>query len=106
MHAKVKNLKMKSYGMRESQIEMYLHHNVSWWSARVHRSILPPRLLYWRVRSVIAFHGDKKDALTNKPLFNNRAWMKAQNILKEALMGHCSDPPNTPMFMRQLNKHG
>ena len=32
--------------------------------------------------------------------------MKAKNILKETLMGNCSDPPNTPMFMHQLNKHG
>ena len=37
MHAKVNNLIMKNEGMSESQIEMHLCHNVSWWLARVHR---------------------------------------------------------------------
>ena len=55
---------------------------------------------------MIVFHGDKKDALTNKPLFNDRAWIKVKKILKEMLMGHCSDLPNTPMFMHQVDEYG
>ena len=51
------------------------------------------------------FYGDKKDVLNSKHIFNDRAWIKAKNTLKEMLMGHRSDSPNTTMFIHQLNKH-
>ena len=52
------------------------------------------------------FYGNKKDAFTGKPLFNDRDWIKTKNILKEILMGHFIDLPNMHMFMHKLNKHG
>ena len=59
MHTTVKNSLMNNEGMSESEIEMHLHHNLTWWSARIHRSILPPSLLHWRVRAIIVFYRDK-----------------------------------------------
>ena len=41
MHDKVKNSLMHKEGMSESGIEMHMYHNVTWWSARAHRSMLP-----------------------------------------------------------------
>ena len=55
---------------------------------------------------MFVFYGDKKDNLSRKPLFNDRVWIKAKNILKEILLGNCSDPPNTPSCMHQLNEYG
>ena len=83
-----------------------MHYNIKWLLARVHRSTLPPSSLHWGVRAVFVFYGDKKDALTGKPLFNDSSCIKAKNMLKEILLGNFIYPPNAPMCMHKLNKNG
>jgi len=39
-------------------------------------------VLFWRVRAVFAMYGDIVDSKTNKPLFNKRAWKKAQVLME------------------------
>ena len=46
------------------------------------------------------------DALTGKSIYNDRAWVKAKNTLKDILMGNDRNPPNIKMCMQQLNTHG
>jgi hypothetical protein len=41
-----------------------------------------------------------------KPLFNKEAWKKANNILKEILLGYYSDPPGVSFYRYQLNADG
>jgi hypothetical protein len=60
---------------------------------RIECIALPPRELYWWVCAVFVTFGSKIDSNTGKPLFNKAAWMKANNLLKEILLGYYSDPP-------------
>jgi hypothetical protein len=46
--------------------------------------------------------GYKKDGRTGKPLFNEKAWRKADNILKEILLGWYSDPPDWNFITTRL----
>ena len=46
------------------------------------RTIIPPSFLHWRVRAVLAVYGTKLDTDSKKPLFNERAWKKANNLLE------------------------
>ena len=55
--------------------------------------MLPPSQLYWRVRAVFEIYGPMQDQKTGKPLFGDEAWKKANGVLKEILLGHCSDHP-------------
>ena len=34
-----------------------------------------------------------QDQKTGKPLFGDEAWKKSNGVLKEILLGHCSDHP-------------
>ena len=47
-----------------------------------------------------------KDSKTGKPLFNVEAWKKADNLLKEILLGYYSDPPGVPMYTKELKPDG
>jgi hypothetical protein len=46
------------------------------------------------------------DLATKRPLFNKRAWKKANNILKEIMMGYYSDPPGFAFYSTKLDKRG
>ncbi|EJK48190.1 hypothetical protein THAOC_33036 [Thalassiosira oceanica] len=70
------------------------------------RTILRSSLLYWRVRAVFVTYGRMKDSKTGKPLFNAEAWKKADNLLKEILLGYYSDPPGVPMYTKELKPDG
>jgi hypothetical protein len=59
----------------------------------IERHAPAPRILYYRVRAVFALFGNMLDSKTKKPLFNNDAWKKANQVLKEILAGVYSDPP-------------
>lgn len=73
---------------------------------RVKRHCLPPAMLYWRVRAVFEVFGIALDAKTKKPLFNDLAWKRANNILNEILLGYYSDPPGIQLYRYQLKKDG
>jgi hypothetical protein len=68
--------------------------------------VLPPSKLYWRLRIVFALYGNKVNPKDGKPLFNDAAWKKANNVLQEVLAGHCSDPPGFDFYHQKLDAHG
>ena len=106
MLQKVKDKKKKIHNLSDDDIDSDMHFNADWWRERVFRKILPPSLLYWRVRSVYMFYGDKVDTSSKKMLFNKLAWNKANNVLQKIPDGNVSDPPNLQLYMHQLNKKG
>ena len=46
------------------------------------------------------------DSKSKQPLFNARAWQKADNLLKEILEGYYSDPPNLNLYTTRLQTDG
>ena len=46
------------------------------------------------------------DSKKNVPLFNNKAWSRANNVLKEILAGHASDPPGFIFYHQKLDAKG
>eukprot|EP00956_Cyclotella_meneghiniana_P024296 scaffold48632_cov22-Cyclotella_meneghiniana.AAC.1 len=66
----------------------------------------PPSYLYWRVRAVFAMYGAMLDSKTGKPLFNAKAWSKANGVLREILKGYYSDPPGVSMYNKRTRKDG
>lgn len=90
----------------DDEIDMDMYFNPSFWKACIRRRILPPRLLYWRVRAVFVICGPMVDSATNCSLFNKRAWKKANNLLKEILAGYYSDPPGIAFYSIKHDKRG
>ena len=84
---------LRADGLSDDDIDAKLYYDVAWFRARVERIVLPPSQLYWRVRAVFEICGPMQDQKAGKPLFGNEAWKKANNVLKEILLGHCSDHP-------------
>jgi hypothetical protein len=74
-------------GWTEEEFESMLYYKPSFFRERFKRVALPPRQMYYRVRAVSVSFGYRKDSRTKQPLFNERAWRKADNILKEILKG-------------------
>jgi hypothetical protein len=75
------------YTSNSDDIESLMYFNAKFFKKCIKQRILPPKELYWRVRAVFVTFGDMGDADTNKPLFNDTAWKKADNILREILEG-------------------
>ena len=97
---------LRRHGMSAEQIDAKMYHNIDFFLECCPRVVPPPSILYWRVRSVFATYGNKKDSVSGAPLFNNRAWKKANNLLKEILLGYASDPPGVSMYMFKIDKDG
>ena len=97
---------LASNGFSKEDIDALMYYDVDFFRERVDRRVLPPRQLYWRVRAVFVIFGNKVDSKTNKPLFNTRAWKKADNVLKEILLGYYSDPPGYSFYTNRLDKKG
>jgi hypothetical protein len=83
-----------------------MYYNVAWFRARVDRIVLPSSQHYRRVRAVFELYGPMVDEKTGKPLFNAAAWKKANNVLKEILLGHCADMPGISFYRNKLNARG
>ena len=96
---------LKTSGMSDEEIEAKMYYNVSFFLECVPRVVLPPRFLYWRVRNVFATFGPKVDS-SGKPLFNDAAWKKANNILKEIIAGFYSDPPGISFYVQKMDEKG
>ena len=47
-----------------------------------------------------------RDMKTNVPLFNDEAWKKANNVLKEVLNGNISDHPDAIYYCQRLDRNG
>ena len=95
-----------SVAFSDEDIDAKMYYDVDSFRQRVDRRILPPRQLYWRVRSLFVLFGDKVDSKSKLPLFNKRAWSKANNVLKEILLGFYSDPPGISFYTNRLSKRG
>jgi hypothetical protein len=80
-------------GMSDEEMAAKMYYDFAFFRMRVPRIVPPPCKLYWRVRAVYEVYGPLQDG-TGKPLFNNAAWAKADNVLKEIIAGLASDPPD------------
>jgi hypothetical protein len=83
-------------GMSDKMIQAKKYFNVNFFRVRCGRAYVMPSHLYWRMRAVFAFYGKIIDPETKRPLFNKAAWAKANNLLKDILLGLYSDPPPWP----------
>jgi hypothetical protein len=78
-----------------------------WLFQHVKRFVPPPEELLPRVSRVIQVYGPLKDAKTGLPLFNDKAWEIAENVLENIRRGYYSDPPNIKLYFNQgLDKYG
>ena len=92
--------------MSDDDISTMMYYNPAYFKKAVPRRVLPPSMLYWRVRAVYATYGPVRDATTGKPLFNDAAWKKAKRVLEEILAGHVSDPPGESFYSQKLDCYG
>jgi hypothetical protein len=97
---------LRQDGISKEDMESIMYYNANFFKACVPRVILPPTLLYWRVRAVFRLYGPEKDSKSGRPLFNDEAWKKSRNVLKEILLGYISDPPGVEFYFPKLNKYG
>lgn len=97
---------LKEDGFTDEEIQKKLYYDAKFFKDCVERIVLPPKQLYWRLRAVFMIFGDLKDPKTKKPLFNDAAWKKANNILQEVLEGLVSDPPGVSFYVTRLNSDG
>jgi hypothetical protein len=97
---------MRDNGMTDDEIQAQKYHNARLYRECVDRKVPPPSILYWRVRAVYALYGKMVDSKTKKPLFSNKAWKKANNVLKDILAGYYSDPPGLNFYTKKLGKNG
>lgn len=84
---------LKSKGLTDTDIANKEYFHFEYFRNRVDRRIPPPSVLYPRVRAVLALYGGRVDSRTNKPLFTDKTWDKANELLREILSGNVSDPP-------------
>jgi hypothetical protein len=98
--------KLLESGMTEKEVESKMYFDTDFFLNSVPRVVLPPSQLYWRIRIVFATFGSKMDSESGKPLFNDRAWKKANNVLKEILKGYASDPPGVALYLKRLDRNG
>ena len=99
----VKATLREKHQLTDAQIEEKMLFDFDYFRERVPRYAPGGRLLYARVKYVFDAFGCKKDLTTGKPLFNDRAWDKATEILKQIGGGYGSDPPDVPMYTRKLD---
>lgn len=96
--------RMATTGMSKEDIDAELFYNPSLFKGCVDRHVPRPSVLYWRVRAVFVTFGNMIDESTGRPLFNDAAWKKARNILKEIRAGLYSDPPGMRMYTYKMEK--
>ncbi|KAL7493375.1 hypothetical protein ACHAWT_002406, partial [Skeletonema menzelii] len=97
---------LRNEGQSEEEIEKKMLFTSTLFTDCVDRHIPPPSLLYFRVRAVFVLFGNLVDSKTKKPLFNERVWRCANNILDEILLGYYSDPPGVQWYTKRLRKNG
>jgi hypothetical protein len=97
---------MQNHGYSEKELESWLFFRPSYFQRLVERIVLPPSQLYWRVRCVFEVFGGKIDSETKVPLFNENAWAKANNLLREILLGLYSDPPGYNFYTLEVDTSG
>ena len=83
---------MRAKRLIDVQIEHAKYFNARLYKGYVNRYSPPPSILYWQVQVVYVLYGNMLDRKSKKPLFNSRTWTKANQFLKDILLGHYSDP--------------
>ena len=96
----------KAKGKTDDEIQSMRYFKFKYFRERIPRRVPPPSQHYWRVRKVFETFGPMVDSKTGIPLFNDRAWAKADNVLNEILMGYCADPPGYFPYHQRLNVRG
>jgi hypothetical protein len=97
---------MKEQGYSDDKIKQQQYFNPKLFRGCIDRHAPPPAILYWRVQAVFATYGTIIDSKTKAPLFNDRAWKKSGNLLKEILEGYYSNPPGITLYNKRLNSDG
>ena len=98
--------RMRASGMTDDEIRRQKYFNTQLFRGCIDRKIPPSSILYWRVRAVYVAYGSIIDSKTKKPLFNERAWKKANNVLKEIEQGFYSDLPGIELYNKRLRANG
>ena len=97
---------MRASGMTDDEIRLQRYYNTQLFRGCVDRKVPSSTVLYWRVRAVYVAYGSIVDSKTKAPLFNKTAWAKANNLLKEILLGYYSDPPGFELYNKRLSANG
>jgi len=72
--------------------------NPRWLHRHCRRVIPPPEILFPHVQRLFLAFGPLRDATTQQPLFNERSWAAAKQILELIRQGFLSDPPGVPLY--------
>jgi hypothetical protein len=75
-----------------------LRSNPDWVLRRVRRHMPSPQIMLPRVKAVIKTYGALKDSTSGHPLFNEKAWEVAENVLENIRCGYYSDPPGVQLY--------
>ena len=97
---------MRASGLQDEDVRLHQYFNKRLFCDCVDRHCPAPSILYWRVRAVFVAYGNIIDSKSKEPLFNARAWQKADNLLKEILEGYYSDPPGINLYTTRLRSDG
>jgi hypothetical protein len=97
--------KLKDEWGSDQEIMDHFFFNTSNFLGCCARGVPPPTILYWRVRAVFAFYGNRICTHTSKPLFNKTSWKKANNLLEEILQGYASDVSGESYYRLRLESH-
>jgi hypothetical protein len=83
---------------KNTTYEAKLRSNPDYIRKRVRYRVPPPEKLFSRIATVLKTFGPLCDAQTKQPLFNEKAWVVAKNVLQHVQLGDYSDPPDVSMY--------
>jgi hypothetical protein len=83
---------------KNTTYEAKLRSNPDYIRKRVRYRVPPPEKLFSRIATVLKTFGPLCDAQTKQPLFNEKAWVVAKNVLEHVRDGDYSDPPDVSMY--------
>lgn len=83
---------------KNTTYEAKLRSNPDYIRKRVRYRVPPPEKLLSRIATVLKTFGPLCDAQTKQPLFNEKAWVVAKNVLEHVRDGDYSDPPDVSMY--------
>jgi hypothetical protein len=83
---------------KNTTYEAKLRSNPDYIRKCVRYRVPPPEKLFSRIATVLKTFGPLCDAQTKQPLFNEKAWVVAKNVLQHVRLGDYSDPPDVSMY--------
>lgn len=102
----LKKAMIEKDGITTEDFNKMLYFNASFMLMCVPRYIPPPSQLYFQVRAVYELFGHRLDSKTGCPLFNDRNYRKAKEVLDDILSGYASDPPGFVAYTEQYDSSG